>query len=193
MEGEALKRKVTILKKKPVVFTFSGMLKVKLLWKSSTDLDLCIFFKKKDGDVGGVFSSAFRQEISDLGSLSAFPFMLHTGDEDKPDIGNESVEQVKIANLNKIDTAYVTVLNYGRENRNENVNFAQDQGRIEILSDSGDYFEAVINSAQQGLVYNVCSIKNKDGVNSVISEDTAMDIEEAIEKIPGFSLICKYK
>lgn len=55
MEGVQLKRKVTLRRKeKPAEFTFAGLLKVKLLWQSSTDLDLCIFFKKKDGEVGGV-------------------------------------------------------------------------------------------------------------------------------------------
>ena len=46
MEGVQLKRKVTLRRKeKPAEFTFTGLLKVKLLWQSSTDLDLCIFFK----------------------------------------------------------------------------------------------------------------------------------------------------
>ena len=45
-----LKRKITLRRKeKPAEFTFDGLLKVKLLWQSKTDLDLCIFFKRKDG------------------------------------------------------------------------------------------------------------------------------------------------
>ena len=80
-----LKRKITLRRKeKPAEFTFDGLLKVKLLWQSKTDLDLCIFFKRKDGQIGGVFSSAFRQKKSDLGNLSEFPFMLHKGDEAEP-------------------------------------------------------------------------------------------------------------
>lgn len=40
-----LKRKITLRRKeKPAEFTFDGLLKVKLLWQSKTDLDLCIFF-----------------------------------------------------------------------------------------------------------------------------------------------------
>ena len=58
-----LKRKITLRRKeKPAEFTFEGLLKVKLLWQAKTDLDLCIFFTKKDGAIGGVFSSAFRQK-----------------------------------------------------------------------------------------------------------------------------------
>lgn len=196
MEGVQLKRKVTLRRKeKPAEFTFTGLLKVKLLWQSSTDLDLCLFFKKKDGEVGGVFSSAFRQKKSDLGSLTEFPYMLHKGDEAEPEAGGESVEQINIANLNEIDTAYVCVLNYGKAIEGEEVNFAHDSGRIEIQSDNGDYFEVVIDAEQQGHVYHVCSIKNNEGENSVmnegVNEGVVMDLGTAFDKIPGFSLICE--
>lgn len=192
MEGVQLKRKVTLRRKeKQAEFTFTGLLKVKLLWQSSTDLDLCLFFKKKDGEVGGVFSSAFRQKKSDLGSLTEFPYMLHKGDEAEPEAGGESVEQINIANLNEIDTAYVCVLNYGKAIEGEEVNFAHDSGRIEIQSDNGDYFEVVIDAEQQGHVYHVCSIKNNEGENSVMNEGVVMDLGTAFDKIPGFSLICE--
>lgn len=192
MEGVQLKRKVTLRRKeKPAEFTFTGLLKVKLLWQSSTDLDLCLFFKKKDGEVGGVFSSAFRQKKSDLGSLTEFPYMLHKGDEAEPEAGGESVEQINIANLNEIDTAYVCVLNYGKAIEGEEVNFTHDSGRIEIQSDNGDYFEVVIDAEQQGHVYHVCSIKNNEGENSVMNEGVVMDLGTAFDKIPGFSLICE--
>lgn len=192
MEGVQLKRKVTLRRKeKPAVFTFSGLLKVKLLWQSSTDLDLCLFFKKKNGEVGGVFSSAFRQKKSDMGSLTEFPFMLHKGDEPEPETGGESVEQVNVAKLNDIDTVYVCVLNYSKAIDGEEVNFAQDSGRVEIQSDSGDYFEVAIDAEEQGHIYYVCSIKNSGGENSVLNEGVVMDLGTAFDKIPGFSLICE--
>lgn len=187
-----LKRKVVLRRKeKPAEFTFTGLLKVKLLWQSSTDLDLCLFFKKKDGEVGGVFSSAFRQKKSDLGSLDAFPYMLHKGDEPEPAEGGESVEQINVASLNDIDTAYVCVLNYSKAIDGEEVNFAQDSGRVEIMSDSGDYFEVTIDSETQGHVYSVCSIKNNNGENSVVNEGEVMDLGTAFDKIPGFAMICE--
>lgn len=187
-----LKRKVVLRRKeKPAEFTFTGLLKVKLLWQSSTDLDLCLFFKKKDGEVGGVFSSAFRQKKSDLGSLDAFPYMLHKGDEPEPAEGGESVEQINVASLNDIDTAYVCVLNYSKAIDGEEVNFAQDSGRVEIMSDSGDYFEVTIDSETQGHVYSVCSIKNNNGENFVMNEGEVMDLGTAFDKIPGFAMICE--
>ena len=152
---------------------------------------LCIFYTKKDGEIGGVFSSAFRQKKSDLGSLTQFPYMLHKGDEAEPSNGGESVEQINVASLNDLDVANICVLNYGKAIDGEEVNFAQDSGRVEIQSDSGDYLEVLIDAAENGHVYHVCSIKNKDGVNSVINEGVVMDLGTAFDKIPGFSLICE--
>lgn len=192
MADVQLKRKVTLRRKeKPVEFTFDGLLKVKLLWEAQTDLDLCIFFTKKDGTIGGVFSSSFRQKKSDLGSLSSFPFMLHKGDEAEPSIGKESAEQINIASLNEIESANICVLNYGKAIDGEEVNFAQDSGRIEIQSDSGDYLEVLIDAADNGHVYHVCEIKNIEGVNSVLNEGVVYDLGTAFDKIPGFSFICE--
>ena len=76
-----LKKKITLRRKGEAAdFTFSGKLKVKLFWSSPTDLDLCLFFKKKNGEVGGIFSNEYRGRKSDLGNLNEFPFMLHMGD-----------------------------------------------------------------------------------------------------------------
>lgn len=191
-EGVQLKKKICLRRKeKPAEFTFTQYLKVKLLWKAKTDLDVCIFYTKKDGEVGGVFSSMFRQKKSDMGAQDQFPFMLHTGDKAEPAEGGESVEQINIFNLDEIDTANVVVLNYGKAIDGEEVNFAQDSGRVEIQSSEGDYFEVDIDSSEMGHVYHVCSIKNKDGVNSVVNEGVVMDLGTAFDKIPGFSLICE--
>ena len=48
MAEVTLKKKITLRRKEEqAAFTFSGKLKVKLIWSSDTDLDLCLFFKKK--------------------------------------------------------------------------------------------------------------------------------------------------
>ena len=187
-----LKKKFCLRRKeKPAEFTFTQYLKIKLLWQASTDLDLCIFYTKKDGEVGGVFSSMFRQKKSDMGNLDMFPYILHKGDKAEPSDGGESVEQVNISSLDEMDTINVIVLNYGKAIDGEEVNFAEDSGRVEIQSNEGDYFEVTIDSVEMGHVYHVCSIKNNDGVNSVVNEGVVMDLGTAFEKIPGFSLICE--
>lgn len=187
-----LKKKICLRRKeKPAEFTFTQYLKIKLLWQSNTDLDLCIFYTKKDGEIGGVFSSQFRQKKSDMGALDKFPFILHTGDQAEPSEGGESIEQVNISSLEEMDTVNVVVLNYGKAIDGEEVNFAENSGRVEIQSNEGYYFEVSIDASEMGHVYHVCSIKNKGGINSVLNEGVVMDLGTAFEKVPGFSLICE--
>ena len=58
MAEVTLKKKITLRRKEEqAAFTFSCKLKVKLLWQSDTDLDLCLFFTKKNGEFHGHFSS----------------------------------------------------------------------------------------------------------------------------------------
>lgn len=186
-----LKKKVTLKKKgETVAFTFDGKLKVKLYWSSDTDLDLCIFFKRKDGEVGGVFSNEYRGKKKDLGTLDAFPYMLHLGDNKEPAVGDEETEQINVASLNEIDEAYVLVVNYGAAIDGDDVTFAEEGGRVEIQSDSGDYLEVPADSVDEGPVYCVCSIKNEGGKNTLKNESRVMDLSKAFDEIPGFSLIC---
>lgn len=191
MAEVTLKKKITLKKKGETAdFTFGGKLKIKLMWSSATDLDLCLFFKKKDGNVGGVFSNEYRGKKSDLGSLDQFPYILHMGDKKEPSAGDEEVEQINVANLAEIDTAYVCIVNYDAALEQEEVSYADEGGRVELQSDSGDYLEVLADSKDEGPIYCVCSIKNNDGVNALKNESRVMDLGTAFEEIPGFSLIC---
>lgn len=185
-----LKKKVTLKRKgESAAFTFNGKLKVKLIWGTDTDQDLCIFFRKKNGEVGGVFSNEYRNKKSDLGNLNEFPYMLHMGDNKEPQPGGEEVEQINVARLDEIDTAYVCVVNYGAAIEGEDTTFAQDKARIELQSDSGDYLEVLADSEEHGHVYCVCSITNSNGENSLKNESRVMDLSTADSDIPGFHLI----
>lgn len=190
-----LKKKITLKRKGEAgVFSFDGKLKVKLFWSSPTDQDLCLFFRKKDGSVGGVFSNEYRGRKSDLGSLDKFPFMLHLGDNKEPAQGDEETEQINVANLDQIDEAYVCILNYDAAIEERDVTFAEEGGRVELQSDSGDYLEVIADSTEVGPIYCVCTIKNEDGTNTLsksgIEVPEVMDLSTAFEKIPGFELIC---
>ena len=146
-----LKKKITLKRKGETAdFTFSGKLKVKLFWSTLTDLDLCLFFKKKNCEVGGVFSNEYRGRKSDLGNLNEFPFMLHMGDKKEPSEGKEETEQINIANLNEIEEAYVCIVNYKAAVEENDVTYADEGGRVEIQSDSGDYLEVIADSADHG-------------------------------------------
>lgn len=190
-----LKKKITLKRKGETAdFVFGGLLKVKLFWSSETDLDLCLFFKRKDGEVGGVFSNEYRGRRSDLGNLNEFPYIRHLGDNKEPAPGTEETEQINVAKLDEIDEAYVLIVNYTAAIEEKDVTYADEGGRIELQSDSGDYLEVIADSKDIGPVYCVCSIKNKDGQNylkkSGMDLPEVMDLGTAFDKIPGFSLIC---
>lgn len=187
-----LKKKITLRRKdEQIAFTFSGKLKVKLLWHSKTDFDLCLFFVKNNGEVGGVFSNEYRGKRSDLGNLESFPFILHMGDNKEPSNGEEEVEQINIARLDDIDTAYICIVNYGAAVEGKDVTYSKEGGRIELMSDAEDYLEVLADSHDEGHVYCVCSIKNNNGNYALKNESKVMDLSTAYEEIPGFSLICK--
>lgn len=191
MAEVTLKRKITLRRKQEeCAFTFSGKLKVKLFWTSDTDLDLCLFFKKKNGEVGGVFSNEYRGKRSDLGALDKFPFMLHLGDNKEPAEGNEETEQINIASLDEIEQAFVCIVNYKAAIDQLDVTYSEEGGRVELQSDSGDYLEVLADSTDEGHVYCVCSIKNNDGEYALKNESRVMDLGTAFDEIPGFSIIC---
>ena len=186
-----LKKKITLRRKQEeCAFTFTGKLKVKLFWSSSTDLDLCLFFKKKNGEVGGVFSNEYRGKRSDLGSLEQFPFMLHLGDNKEPAPGGEETEQINIASLADIEQAFICIVNYDAAIDQRDVTYADEGGRVELQSDSGDYLEVLADSKDEGHVYCVCSIKNNDGEYALKNESRVMDLATAFDDVPGFALIC---
>ena len=186
-----LKKKITLRRKQEeCAFTFTGKLKVKLFWSSSTDLDLCLFFKKKNGEVGGVFSNEYRGKRSDLGSLEKFPFMLHLGDNKEPAPGGEETEQINIASLADIEQAFVCIVNYDAAIEQRDVTYSDEGGRVEVQSDSGDYLEVLADSKDEGHVYCVCCIKNNDGDYALKNESRVMDLATAFDDIPGFALIC---
>ena len=181
-----LKRKITLRTKgETATFTFSGKLKVRMLWQSPTDLDLCLFFKKKDGEVGGVFSDEYRRRLKDLGSLTEFPYLLHKGDQKEP-----SVEQINVATLADIEKAYICVVNYDAAIKGRDVTFADEGGRVEVTSDAGDNLEVNMDDPSQGHVYLVCSIANNNGEFALINESRVMDLGTAFDEVPGFALIC---
>lgn len=191
MSEVTLKKKITLRKKEEqAAFTFNGKLKVKLFWKTDTDLDLCLFYKRTNGEVGGVFSNEYRSKKSDLGCIDKFPFIEHQGDNKEPSPGNEETEQINIASLKELDTAYICIVNYKAAVDQRDVTYSEEGGRVEVQSDSGDYLEVVADSKDDGPIYLVCSIKNKDGQYSLKNESRVMDLGTAFDEIPGFSLIC---
>jgi hypothetical protein len=188
-----IKKKVSILPKKAASFSFNERFKVTLSWATETDLDLCVFFKKKDGIVGGVFSNEYRGRKSDLGYLDKFPFIKHSGDDKEPVPGAESSEEIKIASLKEIESAYIVVVNYTAALEEESVTFNEHSGKLLLQSDNSDQddLEIEVNATDEGQVYYVGKI-TKDGDSYALSNECkVLFLGDAFEEIPGFELITK--
>ncbi|GHU60220.1 hypothetical protein FACS189411_17590 [Bacteroidia bacterium] len=191
MEDVTLKPKVTLKRKgETAPFTFNERLQIELVWSSETDLDLCLFWKTKNGEEGGVFSNEYRQNIEDLGSLIKFPFILHMGDKKTPRPGGESNEQIKVKSIDTLSELYVVVLNYDAAIDNQNVTFNEHSGRIEITTDTGDNYEVPVDDDRAGHVYVVCKIENTDAGKKAINKGEILTLGAAFSQIPGFKLIC---
>ena len=191
MSEVLLKRKVTLRRKSDsALFTFDKKLQIDMKWSTGTDLDLCLFWKSKNGELGGVFSNLYRQNKEDLGSLEKFPFVQHYGDELAPKDGGESQETIRIKTIDSLSELYVVVLNYEKAIDNIPVTFYEDSGRVEITTDAGDNVEVLVDSEDSGHVYVVCKIENSDSGKKAINMREVMTLGDAFNKIPGFELIC---
>lgn len=191
MSEVTLKPKVTLKRKgETAPFTFNEKLQIEMVWNTETDLDLCLFWKTKDGQEGGVFSNEYNQNMADLGSLDKFPFILHTGDEKTPRPGGESNEQVKVKNIDALAELYIVVLNYDAAIESQNVTFSDHSGRVEITTDTGDNFEVPVDDSRPGHVYVVCKIENSDAGKKASNKGDVLTLGQAFNQIPGFKLIC---
>ncbi len=191
MSEVTLKPKVTLKRKgEAAPFTFNEKLQIEMVWNTKTDLDLCLFWKTKDGQEGGVFSNEYNQNMADLGSLDKFPFILHTGDEKTPRPGGESNEQIKVKTIDTLAELYVVVLNYDAAIDSQNVTFSEHSGRVEITTDTGDNFEVPVDDSRAGHVYVVCKIENSDAGKKASNKGDVLTLGQAFNQIPGFKLIC---
>ena len=187
-----LKEKVTLERKEETVpFTFDERMEIDLVWSSFTDLDLCLFWKTKDGNEGGVFSNEYNRNMDDLGSLDKFPFILHLRNEKKPRQGVESYDKIKVKNIDAFSELYICVVNYEAAAEEYHTTFSRYYGRVEITTDEGDCVEIPMNAPEEGHVYLVCKIDNSDPDNKVINNEArVLSVGQSFRQIPGFKLIC---
>lgn len=191
MDEVTLKPKVTLRRKgESAPFTFNEKLQIEMVWSTETDLDLCVFWKTKDGQEGGVFSNEYRQNNDDMGTLDKFPFIKHSGDEKIPRSGGESNEQIKVKSIDNLSELFVVVVNYDAAIDNKNVTFNEHKGRVEITTDTGDNFEVPVDDERSGHVYIVCKIENSDSGKKAINKGEVFTLGQAFSQIPGFKLIC---
>ena len=190
---------ITIREKSGIIFTFKDEMNVRLFWKaaksverSARDLDLCLFYCRTDGRLGGVFSDEYRDSPNDLGSLDRFPYILHSGDRILSTLTGEAVEEIRIERLDKIEIACICVVDYEAALNGLPVLFDYARAYVEFSTREGDNHRCNLKSPDSGAVYWVASIcKGADGLQCLKRKRKVLSVAEAAEHIPGFKLICK--
>ena len=97
-----------IYKNEPVEFQYQRHFDVILGWngfwngKYVDDIDLCIFYKKKSGETGGVYTNTYNHNKNAEGSLTEFPFIFLMG-EDRLNKKYYDEEIIRIANIHDME------------------------------------------------------------------------------------------
>ena len=190
---------ITIREKSGVIFTFKDEMNVRLFWKaaksverSARDLDLCLFYCRTDGRLGGVFSDEYRDSPNDLGSLDRFPYILHRGDHILRTSTGDAGEKIEIVKLDEIESACICVVDYEAALNGLPALFDDARAYVEFSTREGDNHRCNLKSPDSGAVYWVASIcKGADGLQCLKRKRKVLSVAEAAERIPGFKLICQ--
>ena len=190
---------ITIREKSGIIFTFKDQMKVRLFWKaaksverSARDLDLCLFYCRTDGRLGGVFSDEYRDSPNDLGSLDRFPYILHRGDHILRTSTGDAGEKIEIVKLDEIESACICVVDYEAALNGLPALFDDARAYVEFSTREGDNHRCNLKSPDSGAVYWVASIcKGADGLQCLKRKRKVLSVAEAAEHIPGFKLICQ--
>lgn len=199
MERIGKGEEITIREKSGVIFTFKDEMNVRLFWKaaksverSARDLDLCLFYCRTDGRLGGVFSDEYRDSPNDLGSLDRFPYILHRGDCILRTSTGHAAEKIEIVKLDEIESACICVVDYEAALNGLPALFDDARAYVEFSTREGDNHRCNLKLPDSGAVYWVASIcKGADGLQCLKRKRKVLSVAEAAEHIPGFKLICK--
>lgn len=173
------------------VVTLKTPLDITLGWSTPVDLDLCVFYRTPAGDTGGVFSDEFRQDVADLGTLDAFPHMLHHGDVGTPAGRQLSSEQVTVGRPANFDRIDIVAINYDDAIDMLDVDYSDPQGYCRLQTAYGS-MQIPAAPVGNGHVYHVATLARRaDGDFDINVVNRTITLTEAYHGIPGFELICE--
>lgn len=169
---------------------FVNELTVKLSWHAQVDLDLMAFYKTKEGDVGGVYSSLYSDQGP--GSLTTFPYMELQGDAGL--LGNQDgrkEEVLKISKFDHIEELYLVAVNFTDAARNQSSSFAQFDGRVEVSNEKGETITVVLASKEAGSSAVFARIENSNELMGAVlwNESRIFDFKTLRHEIPGANAV----
>jgi len=188
MTGIKLLPKKILKKNESAIITFNERCRVRWIWDSEKDYDLCAFFKTKNGEEGGVFSNEYTGKKNDLGYLERFPFMTFTVDDQALLDLTPIFEEITISSLTEMEKVFFCIIGYTPALKNELTKF---KGEFELISDTGLYFEIPTVTSKKGQVLVIARVDIDDNTLLLSSVQRVLGLGEAYNEIPGFNLICK--
>lgn len=184
-----LKQKLTLKTKGEYTAIAINQLQVVLEWRAAVDLDLMAFFRAKNGQVGGVFSSNFPG--GDMGSLTSFPFIQLSGDAGvNAQEEDDNQEVLDIARLDDLAEVYICALNYTDAAAKRSSSFADYDGNVIVNDNHGHSVTVPLNATQKGQVAIVARIDHSgDGDAILRNENSILDLGQFFQTIPGAHLL----
>ena len=158
-------------------------LKITLVWTSAVDLDLLVFYKTLDGQVGGIFSENYRG--GSLGSLDQPPFIALSGDAGVGASGGDNREVVDISKLDSFEALCVCALNFTDASSGSNNVFADYDARVEVTTDKGEAFQVRLDSREPGPVAMICKLLPTFLGSDLINTSEVMSLARLREVAPG--------
>ena len=151
------------------------------------DADLCVFYKTKTGEVGGVFPNEYSQKHTE-GSLVQFPFIFRMGEERLyPKYQCEEI--IRIARLHEMKELYIVAIDYHASVENE-TGFGAPVTLETVGTDPLIKINYSRNSYEQGSILLLAVLEEKcDGSLVITNKSKLMTMSEAFDSIPGFATI----
>ena len=158
-------------------------LKVELVWTSAVDLDLMVFYKTRDGGVGGVFSENYKGGT--LGSLSTAPYIQLSGDAGVGAADGAKHEVVHVANLEHFEQLAVCALNYTDGAADSQAVFANYDAHVEVTTDDGEAFIVKLDSNEPGSVAMICKLLPTFLGSDLVNKSEVMSVDKLRSVAPG--------
>lgn len=152
------------------------------------DIDLCAFFRKKNGETGGVFNNTYNHNKVTEGSLSESPFIFLFGEERiNPKYKCEDI--IRVANIDEMEEVFLVAIDYNATIE-ENTGFD-----LPIMLELNENNLAVKISYTrtndtQGTILLFATLKVSNNASIVITNQSKlMTLSDAFKEIPGFASI----
>ena len=158
-------------------------LKVELVWTSPVDLDLMVFYKTREGLVGGVFSDHY--EGGSLGDLEHAPWIELSGDAGVGASDGEKREVLHIARMDSFEQLCVCALNFTDASADSRGVFANYDAHVKVTTDQGEAFRVNLASDEPGSVAMICKLLPTFLGSDLVNTSEVMTVERLRQVAPG--------